>query len=150
MKRIILQLTATLLLGACTPNQSDIDNQAQKTANEFLLAYFNFNFKKASKLSTPESEKWLQYAASNVTQAAVDLYNAQELSTSTEIDDFYWTDDSTATVCVKVNGFVADDSIKPTPCITDEGLFSVTVVRRNSKMLVRMAGPLRSEKRSHD
>lgn len=150
MKKTFLQMTAALLLGACAPSQSDIDERAQKTATEFSQAYFNYDFKEAGKLATPESEKWLRYAASNVSQAVVDLYNDNELPASAEATDFYWSDDTTATVCVRVSDYIADDSIMSAPQIAKEGLFRLTVVRRDNKMLVRMAGPLRSEKQSRD
>lgn len=150
MKKTFLQMTAVLLLGACTPNQSDIDEQAQQAAIEFSQAYFNYDFKEAVKLATPESERWLRYAASNVSQSVVDLYNDNELTANAEATDFYWSDDTTATVYVRVSDYVADDSIMSAPQIEKEGLFRLTVVRREGKMLVRMAGPLRSEKQSLD
>lgn len=150
MKKTILQLTAVLLLGACAPNQSDTDVQAQETATDFAEAYFNYDYKTAGKHSTPESEKWLRYAASNVTQEVVDLYNVQERRATAEVADFYWTNDTTATVSIRVSHYVADDSIAAAPRIAEEGLFHLTVVRRDGEMLVRMASPLRSEKQSRD
>ena len=150
MKKTFLQLTAALLLVACVPSQSDTDEEAQEAAIDFAEAYFNYDFKTAAKHSTPESEKWLRYAASNVTQEVVDLYNAQERRATTEVDDFYWNNDTTATVVIRISHYVADDSIAAAPHIAEEGLFCLTIVRRDGKMLVRMASPLRSEKQSRD
>ena len=150
MKKTFLQLTAALLLVACVPSQSDTDEEAQEAATDFAEAYFNYDFKTAAKHSTPESEKWLRYAASNVTQEVVDLYNAQERRATTEVDDFYWNNDTTATVVIRISHYIADDSIAAAPRIAEEGLFRLTIVRRDGKMLVRMASPLRSEKQSRD
>ena len=149
--RILYILTAAaLLLASCKPSATALDEEVQTTAADFAQAYFNYDYESALKLATPESEKWLRYAASNVTQAVVDLYNAQQEGVVVAIDDFYWTNDTMASVSVSVSNFVVDDSIHSAPRIADEGLFRLTLVRRDGKLAVRMAGPLRNETQSRD
>ena len=150
MKKTILQLIAALLLVTCSPGRSNTDEQAQETAAEFAEAYFNYDFQTAGNYTTPESRKWLSYAASNVTQAIVDLYNAQEVRATADIADFYWANDTTAIVNIIVNHYITNDSIGASPRIAEEGSFSLTIVRRDDKMLVRMGGPLRNEKQNPD
>ena len=150
MKTFCILLSVCVLLASCKASSEALDEDVQSTAVNFALSYFNYDFEGALKLATPESEKWLRYAATNVTQAVVDLYNSQQERVDVNIDNFYWTDDTTACVSVSVSHFVVDDSIHSAPRVADEGLFRLTVVRRGSKLAVKMAGPLRSETRSLD
>ena len=150
MKTFCILLSVCVLLASCKASSEALDEDVQSTAANFALSYFNYDYEGALKLATPESEKWLRYAATNVTQAVVDLYNSQQERVDVNIDNFYWTDDTTACVSVSVSHFVVDDSIHSAPRIADEGLFRLTLVRRDGKLAVRMAGPLRNETQSRD
>ena len=150
MKTFCILLSVCVLLASCKASSEALDEDVQSTAVNFALSYFNYDFEGALKLATPESEKWLRYAATNVTQAVVDLYNSQQERVDVNIDNFYWTDDTTACVSVSVSHFVVDDSIHSAPRIADEGLFRLTLVKRDGKLAVRMAGPLRNETQSRD
>ena len=65
MKLLLLFMTA-ILLTECEMGM-DGDQQARAAAEAWADAYFNCDFKDASSYVTPESQKWLQYAASNTT-----------------------------------------------------------------------------------
>ena len=51
----------------------DGDQQAREAAGDWADAYFNCDFKDASGYVTTESQKWLQYAASNTSAEELKL-----------------------------------------------------------------------------
>ena len=75
MKKLLI-MALTLSMTACSMIQSD-DDKATEIAVQWGEAYFNCDFHAAEKLSTPESLRWLQFAASNTTQEDLDLLKQQ-------------------------------------------------------------------------
>ena len=150
MKRFVFLSAVVLLTGACSLTTSTPEEAALEAAQDFANAYFNYDYAKACKYATPESEKWLRFAASNITQADIDFINAQEENASVSVTATDKRNDSTTVVAIEVNYFADRDSIGHVVSMTDEATFLLTVVNRNGKALVRMEGPLRSERQSHD
>ena len=147
MKKTLL-IAATLLTAACTERQTPPDTQAADRAKGFAEAYFNYDFKTALPMATPESLRWLQFAASNITQQDVDQLNAQQALATADITGLEWTDDTTATVTVAVGNYLQKDSIGRPMRLVDEAEFLLTVVERQGQYLVRMEGLPRSERQS--
>ena len=116
----------------------------------FAEAYFNYDFKKAQRWVTPESVKWLQFAASNVSQEDIDLINEQEDEATVEVAEFEYVNDSVSVVTVEVQSFLQKDSIGKAGSMTDQAPFRLTVVERDGKPRVRMEGLPRSERQSRD
>lgn len=143
-------LTAMLMMAGCEEKPVSPDELARDKAKDFAEAYFNFDFKEAQEHVTPESAKWLAFAASNVTQREVDLYNQLEEKPTINVSNVDWTTDSTATVIVEVSKAVHKEVIGEESRIEDEAFYQLTVVEREDVYYVRMAGLPRSEKQSHD
>ena len=150
MKKCMFFVAAVLATASCQETPAQMDEEAGRKATAFATAYFNYDFKKALETVTPESEKWLRFAASNVTQEVVDALNARNGEATVEIADMYRTDDSTMTVNVVVGNFLLQDSIGQGGRNVEEALFRLTVVKRDGKSYVRMEGLPRSEKQSRD
>lgn len=147
MKKTLV-LVLSLLLAACDMMQND-DNEATSTAVQWGEAFFNCDYHAAEALCTPESRRWLQFAASNTTQQDLDLL--KQHATQVEATDFFPEANDT----LRVVELVVRNSVKPTvageePSQTDKALFHTTVVKRNGSWLVRMASLPQSEKQSHD
>ena len=147
MKKFQILLLA-LSLTACNMIQND-DEQATAIAVEWGEAFFNCDYHTAEALCTPESRRWLQFAASNTTQQDLDLLKQQ--AAEVEATDFFPEANDT----LRVVELVVRNSVKPTvageePSQIDKALFQTTVVKRNGSWQVRMAGLPQSEKRSRD
>ena len=147
MKKTLV-LALSLLLAACDMMQND-DNEATSTAVQWGEAFFNCDYHAAEALCTPESRRWLQFAASNTTQQDLDLL--KQHAAQVEATDFFPEANDT----LRVVELVVCNSVKPTvageePSQIDKAVFHTTVVKRNGSWLVRMASLPQSEKQSHD
>ena len=147
MKQLLLFMTAILLAG-CDVGM-DGDQQARKAAGDWADAYFNCDFKDASGYVTPESQKWLQYAASNTTAEELKLLQKAGGAQVTVDDGFDEANDTMRLVTLNVT-----NSLKPSAQgkaeLVKNGTFKVVVVKREAGWQVRMAGLPRSEKQSRD
>ena len=143
-----LRLSLTLALTACNMMQND-DDQATAIAIEWGEAFFNCDYHAAEALSTPDSRRWLQFAASNTTQQDLDLL--KQHAAEVEATDFFPEANDT----LRVVELMVRNSVKPTiageePSQIEKAMFRTTVVKRNGSWLVRMASLPRSEKQSRD
>ena len=146
MKQLLLFLAAILVAG-CDVGM-DGDQQAREVAGDWADAYFNCDFKDASGYVTPESQKWLQYAASNTTEEELKmLKNAGGARVSVD-DSFDEANDTMRLVTLNVTNVLTTQQQKPV--IAEEGTFKVMVVKRDGEWQVRMAGLLQSGKQNHD
>ena len=144
MKKFVFFVAALWLLNACSLNAVDPDAEVKEQACEFAEAYFNYDFIKARRFVTPESEKWLRFAASNVTQEDVALMNATSRTVSIAATDCYHQNDSTVCVMATVYNAVMKDSIGQPAHVAEAAKFTLTLVRRGDKYQVRMECPIRS------
>ena len=147
MKKYLI-LSLTLALTACNMMQND-DDQATAIAIEWGEAFFNCDYHAAEALSTPDSRRWLQFAASNTTQQDLDLL--KQHAAEAEATDFFPEANDT----LRVVELAVRNSVKPTiageqPSQIEKAMFRTTVVKRNGSWLVRMASLPRSEKQSRD
>ena len=146
MKQLLL-FSVVILMVACELGM-DGDQQARQVAGNWADAYFNCDFKDASGYVTPESQKWLQYAASNTTEEELKmLKNAGGARVSVD-DSFDEANDTMRLVTLNVTNVLTTQQQKPV--IAEEGTFKVMVVKRDGEWQVRMAGLLQSGKQSRD
>ena len=147
MKKLLI-FVMTLSLTACNMLQSD-DDKATDVAVQWGEAYFNCDFHAAQALSTPESLRWLQFAASNTSQQDLDLLKQQ--AAEVEATDYFpEADDTLRVVALRVNHYLSKNLSAGVSQQIEEGVFHVTTVKRNGKWLVRMASLPRNEKQSRD
>ena len=139
-----------VLLLACSDMSGEGQEAAERVAAAWGEAYFNYDFERAAKYATPESRRWLSFAASNVYQADIDVLNVQENGASVEVTDYERTSDSTAMVVMSVRDFMLRDTIGSSGRMVDEAVFRICLVSRDKRIMVRMEGLPRSEKRSRD
>jgi hypothetical protein len=147
MKKLLI-LAMVLSLTACNLTNRE-DTLATDVAVQWGEAFFNCDYHAAQALSTPESRRWLQFAASNTTQQDLDLL--KQHAAEVEATDYFPAANDT----LRVVQLVVRNSLSPAvnggaPLQVDEALFSVTVVKRNDQWLVRMASLPRSERQSRD
>ena len=141
----LLCLLATLFMTGCANN----DNEAEHVARQWGEAYFNYDFKHALDFVTPESERWLRFAASNITQADLDALQENGQAT-VDLDGYYPGSDTTGTAYLNVSNWLCPDSIGRAGSRQELEAFQVSMVNRNGRWMVRMEGLPRSERQSHD
>ena len=143
-----LTIAIILTTTACSMVQRD-DSEATAVATEWGEAFFNCDYHAAEALSTAESRRWLQFAASNTTQQDLDLL--RQHPAEVDATDFFPEADDTLRVVQLVVRHSLSPAINGGQSVqVEEALFPVTVVKRNGSWLVRMASLPRSEKQSHD
>ncbi len=147
MKKLFI-LSLTLTLTACSLIKSDED-KAIETAVEWGEAFFNCDYHTAERLCTPDSRRWLQFAASNTTQQDIDLLCKQ----AAEVDGAELISEAGDTM--RIVQLQVRNSISPVingeqSLQIDKALYRIAVVKRNGLWQVRMEGLPRNEKRSHD
>lgn len=125
-------------LGAC--RHQDDEAQLKETVDSFATNYYNWRFEAAKAYCTPESGRWLRYAASQVHQEDVDVLKAQAQGAKYEIQDIAYADnDTTATISISVRDFLRMDTIGTVAHLTKEAAYTFTAVRRNEKWKVALS-----------
>ena len=146
MKQLLLFVTAILMAG-CDIGM-DGDQQAKNVAGDWADAYFNCDYKDASKYVTPESQKWLQYAASNTTAEELKLLKEAGGAQVSVSDAFDEANDTMRLVTLNVTNVLTTQ--QQTSVLTKDVTFKVMVVKHDGDWKVRMAGLPQSGKQSRD
>ena len=149
MYRLVLRCTTALvflaIVGSCGNRTNN--EQAAACADSFAVNYFNWNFNRAARFCTPESVRWLQFAASQVTQADIDTLRAKAHGVDVEINDVTIDDDeSRADIRLTVTDFMAPAAIGHGAEATDKQTFKLTAVRVGDGWKIRMEDLPRSER----
>ena len=146
---MLLLFIAAFIMAGCDVGMNS-DQQAREAASNWADAYFNCDFKDAGNYVTPESQKWLQYAASNMT--AEELKTLQEAGgAKVSISDLFdEANDTMRQVMLTVTNCLQPNKQGQGTELSKDGTFKVTVVKRDEGWQVRMAGLPQSEKQSHD
>ena len=147
MKQLLLFFVAILTAG-CDAG-IDGDQQAMEVAGNWADAFFNCDYKDASGYVTPESRKWLQYAASNTTADELQLLQESGGARVTVDEGFDEANDTMRLVTLKVTNSLKPATQKDAELLKN-AVFKVVVEKRDADWQVRMAGLPRSEKQSLD
>ena len=149
MYRLALRCAATLaflaIVGSCGNRTNN--EQAAACADSFAVNYFNWNFSGAARFCTPESVRWLQFAASQVTQADIDTLRSKAHGADVEITDVTMNDgENRADIRLSVTDFIAPAAIGHNAEATDKQTFKLTAVRVGDSWKIRMEDLPRSER----
>ena len=151
MKNLALFIVGvTVMLSSCNQQNRSMEEQVSECATGFAEAYFNYEFRQAERFVTPESSRWLKFAASNIGEADIEQLNSHGEAAMVAVTDYTETDDTTVVVTIEVDNYMRFDSIGGRGRLMDEGEYRLTLVNRAGNWLVRMADLPRSEKHSRD
>lgn len=151
MKISFLTIICLLIFGSCTKHyQSEDEENIISVTDQFASNYFNFKLKEAIPLCTPESEKWIRFMASNIFQEDIDVINNNTKSTTHETDEVNYVNDTLATVKCDAYNVFKIDTIGHPGRISEHEVYNINVVKRDGKWLIKMEGPLQSEKQNRD
>ncbi|MBQ1801366.1 MAG: hypothetical protein II011_11510 [Prevotella sp.] len=124
----MMVLGVLFLLVACDFHAGS-SRQLKKEVDSFAVYYFNWQFHHAVRFVTPESEKWMHYAASQVHQADIDLLQSKELPASCEINEIvYSEDDKTAIAHVTIQNYLRMDTIGKAATIVNTAQFDIPLI----------------------
>ena len=122
---------------------SNDERQIAQQAEKFAEYYFNYDLDKAAGCCTTDSRPWIQLLASNLTAEDIRRIRASQ-QTETIMGDVEMLSDTSAVVSCQVSGFIdiTADTTK------QQRTYLIPMVCRNGQWHVRMAGPLRSERKN--
>lgn len=126
------------LLMLCCGNGDDGEARLRSVALSFGEAYFNCRYVEAAEYVDDSSRRWLEYAASNMTQADVDLLRSAGHDAVVEVTEVV----GDSAVRLRVTDFFCKDTIGSVGHYVGEATFVLSVVGDK----VRMAGLPRSER----
>lgn len=124
--------------------------QVRQAAEDWAEAYFHFDYQEAARHTTAEGLRWLQFAASNINEADVEVINQYINDITTSVSDVYVGNDTMAVAAIHVNHWFSPDSIGHAGSMKDDGTVDVELVKRNGAWKVRMAGLPQSGMQSRD
>ncbi|WP_237072261.1 MULTISPECIES: hypothetical protein [Prevotella] len=128
-----------VMLNFVSCNHPGSEDSLTENADSFSCYYFNWQYQKALRYVTPESEKWLRFEASQVHQVDVDMLKSKDEGAACEIGEVtYLNDDSLATVKVDVKNYLAKDTIGADSHIVEKATFVLNMVYKNDKWLVKL------------
>ena len=143
MKLLLLFATAILIAG-CDAGMTG-DQQARNAVEDWADAYFNCDFKDAKEYVTEESQKWLQFAASNTTEQDLKLLQEAGGAQIAVSDDFEEANDTMRLVTLTVSNCLTAKS-----ALSKEATFKVRVVKHEAGWQVRMEGLPQNGMQSRD
>ena len=147
---ILFLLLSSCFLSSCSGEGHGDEHGIDAAADSFATNYFNYRFVRSLQFCTPESEKWVRFAASNIIQEDIDTLRAQASGASYEIVDVDERNDTSAIVQYRVSDFMLIDTLGRAGRIVSDCVFDVSFVFRQGKWLVKMEAPLQSERQSRD
>lgn len=122
---VIMVLVVLFLLVACDFHAGS-SRQLKKEVDSFAVYYFNWQFHKAVRFVTPESEKWMSYAASQVHQADIDLLQQKELPATCEIMEITYDDKVFSAIAhVTIRNYLRMDTIGKVASVIDVANFDI-------------------------
>lgn len=134
----LLSLAIALLSVAC--GQAGADKQVRQAADAFAAAYFDYDLAAAIPLCTPESERWLRFAASSISEADLDVLRSMDEGADASPSQIESLGDTVATVSVAVDNYMQRDTIGRAGHVVDGQVYHFRLVQRGGKWLVSLDG----------
>ena len=143
MKKILALcalLLPTLLVG-CDVRKVAFSPQFNGCVDSFAVYFFNWRLDKAAHFCTPDSKKWLQFAASQVQPEDLEQMKdlPQNFTYSYEITQGY-SKGIAAEVALNVENFFVLDSIGKPGRLKESATFPLQLVKQGETWKVRLDG----------
>lgn len=131
-------LAGVLLTASCSYRE---EKAVEQSVVGFAQNYFNLRYQKALNVCTPESEKWVRFKATNITQEDVDVYNSKRDTAECDVESIDLDDDK-ATAVVEVRNFLNCDSIGKPATICPNAKFKLELKKQGEKWMVDVQSPI--------
>ncbi|MDD6895277.1 MAG: hypothetical protein PUD51_05370 [Prevotellaceae bacterium] len=137
-------MALVICLSACRQSNTE-HTEVEETALEFAQAYFNYDFARAAEMATADSRKWLEFEASNISQADIDLLRRQDSGAEIVVTDTDSNGGNWASARLTARNFLVADTLGKAGHFVEEQDFDLKLQRDSAgRWRVRMEGPLRS------
>lgn len=133
-------LAGVLLTASCSYRE---EKAVEQSVVGFAQNYFNLRYQKALNACTPESEKWVRFKATNITQEDVDVYNSKRDTAECDVESIDLDDDK-ATAIVEVRNFLNCDSIGKPASICPNAKFKLELKKQGEKWMVDVQSPIKT------
>lgn len=148
---LILALSVSLFFTSCSETfVSEDEKNLTSLTDSFVSHYFNYEFSKAKDFSTPESEKWLRYRATNVIQEDIDTLRKQNERVKLTISSVNMLCDTAATIICDVSNYLSVDTLGRSGRMAKSGKYKFNAVKRDNRWMIKMEDLPRNEKQNHD
>ena len=127
-----------LLMLSCSYRE---EKAIEQSVVGFAQNYFNLRYQKALNACTPESEKWVRFKSTNITQEDVDVYNSKRDTAECDVESIDLDDDK-ATAIVEVRNFLNCDSIGKPATICPNAKFNLELKKQGEKWMVNVQSPI--------
>lgn len=122
----------------CQPHEGS-EEQLKVDVDSFATFYYNWHFPKAVRYCTPESERWLRYAASNVHEGDIEQLHQKPEDATIEITDVDFDDNEvSAVVTLTVKNFLQMDTIGQEAHIIPQAEFQLPMELHGDKWKVKL------------
>ena len=128
--------TGLVAITGCQPHEGSED-QLKADVDSFATLYYNWHFPKAAKYCTPESERWLRYAASNVHEGDIEQLHQKPEDATIEITDVNYNEVS-AIVTLTVKNFLQMDTIGLEAHLIPQAEFQLPMELHGDKWKVKL------------
>ncbi len=140
-----LLFALAFVFNSCQLHDENAPEAVDKPLKDWSEAYFGFDYEEALDYMTPESEKWIRFAASNINEKDVSFINEHNKGAKIEIiDRQMMPGDTTCSARIRISDFVLLGFVGQENKVIDEAEYQITLVKRDGKWKVRMEGPLQS------
>lgn len=143
---IIAMATAGIMV-SCDFAQAINPSSAEGVAESFSKEYFNLRYRNAAKYCTKDSEPWLRFATSQISNEDIEILKTATDEAEIEIEKVEGGDNE-STVTVTVSNYFETDTIGKCGHFTSRGTFRLKLVKENNAWKVRMANLPRNEKQN--
>jgi hypothetical protein len=143
---IILFSLGLGLLFSCSGENKD-ETEAAQCASDFSHLFFNFRYTDALRYVTPESERVLQFCASNMSRSAVDSLKNITDTPSISVQDVVLLNVNEGECTVNVDNVIINDTIGGFPVPSNKSeRYRFKLVRHEGAWKVKMEDLPRNEK----
>ena len=137
MKTMACGIAAFLAITACEDKSGQREEEvAGNRACAFAEAYYNQYFDKAMEMVTPESQKWITFYVSNLTEDDLKVLEQHPTASKAMLNELALTSDSTATARLTIDSVYVADSIGKPGCMESNKELTLQLVKRGKQWLV--------------
>lgn len=144
LSSVLLSLAAVAPIVSCTSSKDE--EMAEEAVKNFAENYFGCKYSEAAEQCTPESRRWIEFVATNVSDSDLQVLNNSLDETSFEVKDMTVGDDSTANCVVEAHNYLRLSSIEDKGQIAPSDSYSLKLVHKGGRWLVALDGVLKPEK----
>ena len=126
----------SIFVASCSDNEDE--KMIEENATQFCNCFYNFDYSCAMAHCTQESDSWIRYSVSNLSQEDIDVINSDDEKATCMVRDIAFVNDSTAIVKMTINNFFRADSIGKAVKFVNSAETEFTSRHRNGRWKIHL------------